>query len=73
MKPYILSSFNENDNNSILQLVVTDQEKDCLKENSYIKKVREKYWKALFTSDQFMGLFTSNLRTEFYNKVKELC
>lgn len=41
--------------------------------NSFIKQVRIKYWKALFSSDKFMGLFTSNLRYEFMNKVDEMC
>jgi hypothetical protein len=41
--------------------------------NSYINDVRSKYWKALFENDKFMGLFTSNLRNEYLNKVKELC
>jgi hypothetical protein len=31
-----------------------------------------KYWRALFTSEQFMGLFTSNLKQEYSNKVSEL-
>jgi len=41
--------------------------------NSYVKNVRMKYWKTLFDSEKFMGLFTSNLRNEYFNKVKELC
>jgi len=41
-------------------------------ENDYIKQVRAKYWKALFESKQFMGLFTSNLREKYYNKIEQL-
>lgn len=54
---------------------INDRYKDSSKDlhNSYIKDVRSKYWKALFESDKFMGLFTSNLRNEYLNKVKELC
>lgn len=54
---------------------INDRYKDSSKDlhNSYIKDVRSKYWKALFESEKFMGLFTSNLKNEYLNKVKELC
>lgn len=54
---------------------INDRYKDSIKDlhNSYIKDVRAKYWRALFENEKFMGLFTSNLRNEYYNKVKELC
>jgi len=41
--------------------------------NSYIKKVRAKYWNTLFTNDEFMKLFTSNLRRKYMEKINELC
>lgn len=41
-------------------------------ENLYIQKVRAKYWETLFKNDKFMGLFTSNLKEKYYNKVSEL-
>ena len=52
----------------------TDYRDDCdsTLENSYIKQIRMKYWKALFMSDQFMGLFTSNLRKKYMEKINEL-
>lgn len=71
MKPYILSSFSDN-SNTILNLVVSDEDKNSSKENAYIKNVRMKYWRALFTNDQFIGLFTSNLREKYMSKVREL-
>ncbi len=40
--------------------------------NSYIENMRIKYWKALFTSQEFMGLFTSNLRQRYMDKINEL-
>jgi hypothetical protein len=51
-----------------------DRYKDSSKDlhNSYIKDVRSKYWTALFMSDKFMGLFTSNLREAYSNKISEL-
>lgn len=51
-----------------------DKYKDSSKDlhNSYIKDVRSKYWTTLFMSEQFMGLFTSNLRQAYVDKVREL-
>ena len=45
---------------------------DSVTPNEFIKAVREKYWKALFKNPQFTGLMTSNLQTEFQNKINEL-
>jgi hypothetical protein len=76
LKPFMLNSFKGEDysKNPILELNLHYKDDDCNStlENSYIKQIRTKYWKALFTSDQFMGLFTSNLREKYYNRVKEL-
>src|SRR5205085_1728204 len=56
LKPYMLRSFNEN--NPILNLVLDYKDDNSTLENGYIKQIRAKYWKALFSNDQFMGLFT---------------
>lgn len=75
LKPFMLGSFkDEHYNKPVLKLELEnkDQDGNSTIENSYIKQIRMKYWKALFTSDQFMGLFTSNLREKYYNKVQEL-
>ena len=75
LKPYMLTSFKDTDNsNPILSLVLTHEDKDgnYSKGNSYIKQIRMKYWKALFSSDQFMGLFTSNLKEKYISKINEL-
>ncbi len=40
--------------------------------NSYIKKVRMKYWEALFTDTRITGKMTSNLRDQFLSRVNEL-
>jgi len=72
MKPFILSSFKEDSSNTILNLTVNDKDGNCSKENSYIKQVRMKYWLALFTNEEFMGLFTSNLRQKYQSKISEL-
>jgi hypothetical protein len=72
LQPLMLNSFKELYKNNILELSLHYKDDSCTLENGYIKQVRMKYWNALFTSDQFMGLFTSNLRQEYYNKVNEL-
>lgn len=76
LKPFMLKTLNESEynNNSVLKLELESKDNDgnCNLENSYIKQIRMKYWKALFTSDQFMGLFTSNLRQKYYSRVNEL-
>ena len=41
-------------------------------ENRWIRECRHKYWSALFASPQFVEQLTTNLRTQLYNRVKEL-
>ena len=72
MKPYILSSFKDDSSNTILNLTVNDKDQNSSIENAYIKNVRSKYWLALFTNEDFMGLFTSNLREKYQSKISEL-
>ena len=72
MKPFIISSFKDDSSNTILNLTVTDKDQNSSIENAYIKNVRMKYWKALFTNEEFMGLFTSNLREKYMSKISEL-
>ena len=40
--------------------------------NDAVKRIRKKYWAALFTSPQFMGQLTSNLRDLLHKRVEEL-
>ena len=40
--------------------------------NEAVKRIRKKYWSALFTSPQFMDQLTSNLRNEMFKRVEEL-
>ena len=75
LKPFMLNSFKNEYNKSpvlSLELSYKDEDGNCSIENSYIKQIRMKYWKALFTSDQFMGLFTSNLKEKYMSKINEL-
>ncbi|WP_064199016.1 DNA N-6-adenine-methyltransferase [Brevibacillus brevis] len=72
LKPLMLRSFKD-DNKPVLKLELEypDKEGSSL-ENAYIKQIRSKYWSALFNNDQFMGLFTSNLKQKYLQYVEEL-
>ncbi|AKO91937.1 DNA methyltransferase [Priestia filamentosa] len=72
LKPLMLKSFEENDTPVLkLELEREDNEESSL-ENAYIKQIRSKYWQALFSNEQFMGLFTSNLKQKYMQYVNEL-
>lgn len=75
LKSYTSSEFNKD--SSILSLrVYGDNSYNSPTENNlineYLKKVRYKYWKALFNNPEFTRLFTSNLQRDFYNKLDDL-
>lgn len=83
MSPFILSNFSKDKEtgktiqtgNCILSLDIAsnrDKYHNNLSINNYIKEVRGKYWKALFTNPKFVGQLTNNLQREYYNKVEEL-
>lgn len=72
LQPLMMASFEDKYNNCILELKLHYEDKETTIENAYIKQLRSKYWKALFINEQFMGLFTSNLRDKYYNKIGEL-
>jgi hypothetical protein len=40
--------------------------------NAYIKKVRYKYWEALFNNEQFTSLLTTNLLYEYRQKITDM-
>jgi hypothetical protein len=56
----------------VLKLELDYKDDNSTLENAYIKQIRSKYWKALFNNDQFMGLFTSNLKQKYHEMVEEL-
>ncbi len=73
IQPLIMRDLKNNAyNNCILELTLHSKDDSTTLENGYIKQIRSKYWMTLFTNDNFMGLFTSNLRQEYLNKVNEL-
>jgi hypothetical protein len=71
LRPLMLREFNKDTPVLKLELEYKDNEGSTL-ENAYIKQIRAKYWKALFNNDQFMGLFTSNLKQKYNAMVEEL-
>ncbi|WP_268877609.1 DUF4942 domain-containing protein [Heyndrickxia camelliae] len=72
LKPLMLTTFKDN-SNPVLKLCLEYEDKEGSSlENGYIKQIRLKYWKALFSNDQFMGLFTSNLKQKYLQYVQEL-
>lgn len=68
IKPYL-------DFNPVLALIIagdTEATSQTEKIHSYIKTLRYKYWATYFRSDQFTDLFTSKLRREYFEKIKDL-
>ena len=76
MKPMILTSFDEKDLSCkpILKLDFydTNQYNDKLSINEFVKRMRSKYWTALFNNPQFTGLLTQNLQEMYRNRIAEL-
>ena len=72
MCPYILDSLNKNAeySNPILTLKLGD--KRDVSENEYVRRVRMKYWKALFEDERFTKAMTENMRSSYAEKVHEL-
>lgn len=77
MQPYILSQFGKDEKTGeTIQkggcIISMNCSKNGLSVNEYIKRVRSKYWTALFENKKFIGQLTNNLQRDFYNKVEEL-
>lgn len=75
MSPLLQSQFQKEDEKTVqsggclLQLSI---EKEPATINSYVQKVRKKYWKALFENPKFTGRLTDKLRREYMNKIDDL-
>lgn len=75
MVPYILKDVEKGDekryyNDPILSLKISDN--GDLSENKYIKKVRGKYWRALFEDERFTKAMPNEMREDYRAKVSEL-
>ena len=71
LQPHILTDFKEGTSASILKLTLDGKHND-VSINSYVKRVRLKYWSALFSNKKFTGNFTSNLIREYSSLVNDL-
>ena len=40
--------------------------------NNFVKAIRRKYWKALFSNKKFIHRLTNNLQSDYYNRIGEL-
>lgn len=73
MVPYMLVSYQKENpyNAPILKMTIGDSYDD-LSTNSYLQKVRSKYWRALFANEKFVGKLTENLRKKYMDMVDKL-
>lgn len=71
LQPHILEDFKEGTSASILTLTLNGKH-SAIDINSYVKRVRLKYWNALFSNKKFTGNFTSNLINEYHALINGL-
>lgn len=78
MMPYILDSFEKDKYSNYPTLTLCVGEPGRLsrgsapKVNDYLRLVRSKYWRALFSNKEFVGRLTSNLREKYMGKIEQL-
>jgi hypothetical protein len=75
MVPYMLTSFDENDNYRKPILRLTDSNErgyESVKINDYVRAVRSKYWEALLSNPKFVGKLTKKLQDEYRKRVERL-
>lgn len=70
MKPYLLNTFNTKDYPSPIMQLTDRMGKDKMTVNKYVREVRLKYWKGLFSNPQFIGNMTSALQSKYRTKVE---
>lgn len=72
LSPHIMTDIKEDMayNRPILNLTIGDERR--LSVNQYVKMVRIKYWNALFRNPKFISGMTSNLATQYYNRIDKL-
>lgn len=70
MMPFLMNSFDESSYRScILELRIDG--KDDLSVNRFLRKVRLKYWNALFRNDKVMGKLTTSIREKYCGMVND--
>lgn len=74
--PYMPSSLNPDHvygKDPILTIVVgTENPQYGFDQDSYMRTVRLKYWRALFSNKQFTGRLTSELRQKYYEQIERM-
>lgn len=75
IKPYILRSLEDEAHSDGILKLTLDSSGRTINEvtgNEFVRKVRKKYWSALFQSSEFMKLLTCDLVNLYMQKVDEL-
>lgn len=76
MRPILLGKLGEDKYNSpIIELKMDSETHRGGKDvtiNSYVRRVRKKYWTYLFHQKNFVSQLTSNLREDLYSRVDEM-
>lgn len=76
MAPYLLENEDPEDKykSTLLLLSVggTDRVYSAPSKNKFVRLVRKKYWKALFSNREFMGRMTSNIRERYSAMVDKM-
>lgn len=73
LTPYMYKDFDDKYKSPILKLVVdNDSTYGSFDTQKYMRMVRLKYWRALFTNDEFTGKLTSNLKEKYQKQVEKM-
>lgn len=71
LAPYIMNSMKTDSySEPVLQLKLGEH--DSLSESKYVRRIRYKYWSALFNDERFIGPMTGDMCTSYLEKVREL-
>ena len=73
LTPYMYKDFDNSYKSPILKLVVdNDSTYGSFDRQKYMRMVRLKYWRALFTNEEFTGKLTSNLQEKYRSQVEKM-
>ncbi len=70
LKPYILNEINSEKGSGALLTLSTGNEE--LSVNNYVRKVRNKYWRALFNNENFRSKMTGKQVTDYMAEINKL-
>lgn len=76
LEPYMMSSVNPKDTFGREPILILTMDKnrypDAFNVNKYMRTVRLKYWRALFTNEKFIGKLTSKLREQYQDNISRM-